>query len=90
MSASHPTIGYVGVGLMGLPMVTRLCSLGYRVTAYDILPAQNDKARAAGASVAGSPADAARGTTVPEPGIAALALVGIGAMRFGKRDRRRA
>lgn len=54
-------IGYVGVGLMGLPMVTRLVSLGYAVRAYDILPAQNDKARAAGAAVAASPGDAARG-----------------------------
>ena len=54
-------IGYVGVGLMGLPMVTRLVSLGYAVRAYDIVAAQNDKARAAGASVASSPADVARG-----------------------------
>lgn len=58
---ARPSIGYVGVGLMGLPMVTRLVSLGYPVRAYDTVPAQNDKARAAGASVAGSPAEAARG-----------------------------
>ena len=56
-------IGYVGVGLMGLPMVTRLVSLGYPVRAYDIVAAQNDKARAAGASIASSPADATRGAT---------------------------
>ncbi len=42
-------IGYVGVGLMGLPMVKRLVSLGYAVRAYDIVPAQTDAARAAGA-----------------------------------------
>jgi len=59
MSDKRPAIGYVGVGLMGLPMVTRLVSLGYAVRAYDIVAAQNDKARAAGASVASSPADAA-------------------------------
>ena len=58
-----PKIGYVGVGLMGLPMVTRLVSLGYPVRAYDIVAAQNDKARAAGASIASSPADATRGAT---------------------------
>jgi len=59
--SAKPNIGYVGVGLMGLPMVTRLVSLGYAVRAYDIVAAQNDKARAAGASAASSPADAVRG-----------------------------
>ncbi len=57
---AHPRIGYVGVGLMGLPMVRRLVSLGYPVTAYDILPERLDAARAAGALAADSPADAAR------------------------------
>ena len=61
--SAKPNIGYVGVGLMGLPMVTRLVSLGYAVRAYDIVAAQNDKARAAGASIASSPADATRGAT---------------------------
>ncbi len=58
---THPRIAYVGVGLMGLPMVKRLLSLGYPVTAYDVLQKQNEAARAAGALVAGSPAEAARG-----------------------------
>ena len=35
-------IAYIGVGLMGLPMVKRLLSLGYAVTAYDVLPRQED------------------------------------------------
>jgi 3-hydroxyisobutyrate dehydrogenase-like beta-hydroxyacid dehydrogenase len=52
-----PRLGYVGVGLMGLPMVKRLVALGYAVRAYDIVP---DKlAAATGASPASSPADAA-------------------------------
>lgn len=58
---SKPTIGYVGVGLMGLPMLKRLVSLGYAVTAYDIAPGQMQAARAAGAKAAASPAEAARG-----------------------------
>lgn len=58
---TRPRIGYVGVGLMGLPMVRRLVGLGYGVTAHDLLPRQNDAARAAGAEVADSPADAVRG-----------------------------
>jgi 3-hydroxyisobutyrate dehydrogenase len=58
---AKPRIGYVGVGLMGLPMLKRLASLGYAVSAYDIAPGQMAAARAAGAQAAGSPAEAARG-----------------------------
>jgi 3-hydroxyisobutyrate dehydrogenase-like beta-hydroxyacid dehydrogenase len=53
-------IGYVGVGLMGLPMVTRLASLGYRVTAYDVVAQRVDAARGAGAQPASSPQGATR------------------------------
>jgi 3-hydroxyisobutyrate dehydrogenase-like beta-hydroxyacid dehydrogenase len=48
-------IGYVGVGLMGGPMVKRLLSLGYRVKAFDVVPG---KATAAGAEVAASALEA--------------------------------
>jgi 3-hydroxyisobutyrate dehydrogenase len=57
--ASKPRLGYVGVGLMGLPMTKRLLSLGYPIRTYDIVPARVEAARAAGAAVARSPADAA-------------------------------
>ena len=49
-------LGYVGVGLMGLPMMKRLASLQYPVRAYDIVPAKT-----AAAVAAASPADAAQG-----------------------------
>jgi 3-hydroxyisobutyrate dehydrogenase-like beta-hydroxyacid dehydrogenase len=58
---SKPAIGYVGVGLMGGPMLKRLVSLGYRVAAYDIAAGRMAEARAAGAQGTGSPAEAARG-----------------------------
>ncbi len=61
MSDARFPIGYVGVGLMGLPMVERLVTLGFPVRAFDIVPARNDAAKAAGATVATSAADAARG-----------------------------
>jgi len=53
-------LGYVGVGLMGLPMVRRLVSLGYPVAAYDIGAPQMAAVLAAGARAASSPAEAAR------------------------------
>jgi 3-hydroxyisobutyrate dehydrogenase len=59
-----PSIGYVGVGLMGLPMVKRLIERGYKVKAFDIVKEKTQAAVAAGASTATSPADAARDADV--------------------------
>jgi 3-hydroxyisobutyrate dehydrogenase-like beta-hydroxyacid dehydrogenase len=59
--STQPRLGYVGVGLMGLPMVKHLLPRGYAVKAYDIVPAQIEAACAAGAQPAASPADAATG-----------------------------
>lgn len=53
-------LGYVGVGLMGLPMTKRLLSLGYAVRAYDIAPDRLAAAREAGAAAARTAADAAQ------------------------------
>jgi 3-hydroxyisobutyrate dehydrogenase-like beta-hydroxyacid dehydrogenase len=48
-------LGYVGVGLMGQPMVQRLLKLGWRVRAYDIVPG---RIAASGAEMAASSSDA--------------------------------
>jgi 3-hydroxyisobutyrate dehydrogenase len=48
-------LGYVGVGLMGGPMVKRLASLGWQVRGYDIVPER---------SMLGSTAEAAQGADV--------------------------
>ena len=61
---AKPNIGYVGVGLMGLPMVKRLLSAGYRVRAYDLVAEKIAAAAAAGAAIASSPADATDGAEV--------------------------
>ena len=44
----QPLLGYVGIGLMGLPMATHLVSRGYRVLAFDIAPDRLALAAAAG------------------------------------------
>ncbi|MEP6943707.1 MAG: NAD(P)-dependent oxidoreductase [Betaproteobacteria bacterium] len=54
-------VGYVGVGLMGLPMVTRLVSLGYDVAAYDISDKQVHLATGVGARGAASVSEVVRG-----------------------------
>src|SRR5512135_358388 len=61
---NKPRIGYIGIGLMGLPMTQRLLERGYAVAACDIVAARTDAARAAGATVAATPADAARGADI--------------------------
>ena len=58
------SIGYVGIGLMGLPMAKRLLSLGYAIRAYDIVPAAIEAARKTGATATASPAEAVRGADV--------------------------
>jgi 3-hydroxyisobutyrate dehydrogenase-like beta-hydroxyacid dehydrogenase len=55
MQATKFPLGYIGVGLMGGPMVKRLVSLGWKVRAYDIVPER---------STVGSPAEAAQGADV--------------------------
>ena len=56
-SSNKPRIGYVGVGLMGLPMVRRLLERGYPVTVHDIVDDRSRLAEAAGATVAASAAE---------------------------------
>ena len=56
-----PRIGYIGIGLMGLPMVKRLLSLGYAASACDIVAERVAAAAASGAKAASSPAEASAG-----------------------------
>lgn len=62
--ADKLTLGYVGIGLMGLPMAQRLAGLGWRVRAYDIVAARLTAAATAGVTATTSPADAAQGADV--------------------------
>ena len=76
-----PRIAYIGIGLMGLPMTRRLLERGYAVAACDIVAARTEAARAAGATVAATPAEAVRGADIvllnlPTPEAVAQAAFG--------------
>lgn len=55
------TIGFVGLGNMGLPMLRNLRKAGHAVRAFDLSDAARAAAREAGASIADSAADAVAG-----------------------------
>lgn len=79
---TRPRIAYVGVGLMGLPMVRRLASLNYTLRVFDIVPAQIASACQAGATGTTSPADAVSGadlvlTNLPTPEAVEAAVFGV-------------
>ncbi|WP_282610453.1 3-hydroxyisobutyrate dehydrogenase [Pelagibius sp. Alg239-R121] len=57
------TIGFIGLGNMGLPMVEQLLKAEYAVRAFDLSEPALKQADAAGATIADSIADAARGAT---------------------------
>ena len=78
---SKPRIAYIGVGLMGLPMVLRLASLGYTLTVHDIVPARIDSARQAGAAGAATAGAAVHGAdlvliNLPTPDAVEAAVFG--------------
>ena len=49
---SKGSIGFVGIGMMGLPMASRLLGAGFEVVAYDIRQEAIDKIVAKGAKPA--------------------------------------
>lgn len=80
---TKPRIAYIGVGLMGLPMVRRLAALGYAQRVFDIVAAQIAAACQAGAQGASSAADAVTGadlvlTNLPTPEAVEAAVFGAG------------
>ena len=54
-------VGFIGVGVMGMPMATNLIRKGHRVKAYDIVPDALAEMARRGARTAASPKDAAQG-----------------------------
>jgi 3-hydroxyisobutyrate dehydrogenase len=56
-----PTICFIGLGNMGVPMAANLVKAGHTVRGYDLVPASIDRAAALGVQPAASAADAVRG-----------------------------
>lgn len=56
---TNPRIGYIGTGLMGLPMVMRLIEAGIAVAVWNRSTAKTSPAIEAGATLASSPAELA-------------------------------
>lgn len=58
------TIGFIGPGIMGAPMIGNLVDEGYDVNAFGRSEKSRERIESAGATVADSPADAAEGASV--------------------------
>ncbi|EDN06726.1 3-hydroxyisobutyrate dehydrogenase [Histoplasma capsulatum] len=61
MATEKPSIGFVGLGLMGFGMATNLIKLGYVVKGYDIQETTMARFKDAGGQIASSPGGAAGG-----------------------------
>jgi 3-hydroxyisobutyrate dehydrogenase len=55
MCTALPSIGFIGLGVMGLPMARHLCDAGYPVTVYNRTTARVQQAETFGAYTAASP-----------------------------------
>jgi len=59
LSAARPTVGFIGLGLMGEGFVKRLLATGHRVVGFDVAAGRCDTARALGVEIAASSAEVA-------------------------------
>jgi 3-hydroxyisobutyrate dehydrogenase len=80
--ATKPTIGFVGLGMMGGQMAKRLVEQGYRVTGYDVDAERAGRAEKAGVGRAKSPAAAAESaefvlSSLPDPAALRRAYLGV-------------
>lgn len=59
-----PTLAFLGIGLMGKPMATRLAQAGYPVRAWNRTPAKAEALRGTGVQPCATLEDAVRGATI--------------------------
>jgi 3-hydroxyisobutyrate dehydrogenase-like beta-hydroxyacid dehydrogenase len=84
-----PTLGFVGLGVMGAPMVRRLLAAGHRVLAHDTNPAALSAAVSGGAEARGSAAAVAGEAEVvlvslPTPAAVKAVALGPGGLADGR------
>src|SRR5580704_11100164 len=70
MTNNKDRVGIVGAGRMGLSMLKHLVKKGYAVTVCDISEKQREAARAAGASIASTPAEVGK--------VSDIVILGVG------------
>ncbi len=58
------TIGFIGLGNMGLPMAANLAKAGYDVQGFDVVPAANEAAARLGITVRPSAVEAVKGAAI--------------------------
>ena len=58
------TIAFIGLGNMGGPMAANLVKAGHKVVGFDLVQGLLDQAKADGAAIAGSAAEAVKGADV--------------------------
>ncbi|WP_296190470.1 MULTISPECIES: 3-hydroxyisobutyrate dehydrogenase [unclassified Psychrobacter] len=63
-NTAKPNIAFIGLGNMGAPMAENLLKAGYTLSVYDLSEEATARLQQAGASVAGSPKDAASNAQV--------------------------
>jgi len=64
VNATQPSIGFIGLGIMGRPMAHNLLAAGYRLVVHDVTAAAVDELTAAGATSAPTARDVAAATDV--------------------------
>jgi 2-hydroxy-3-oxopropionate reductase len=63
-SATQPTVGFIGLGIMGRPMARNVLAAGYALVVYDLIADAVTELVGAGATAANSPAEVASATDV--------------------------
>ncbi|XP_057977898.1 probable 3-hydroxyisobutyrate dehydrogenase-like 2, mitochondrial [Malania oleifera] len=64
ITATKTRVGWIGIGVMGSAMASRLLSAGYSLTIYSRTPSKASSLQSQGARLAPSPADVARSSDV--------------------------